>query len=126
MDTAIIYRGKQYDIYSVTDGGRSYATDFIKDLQQNDQKKVVALLQRAADHGLPRNEERFHKLKGCDIYEFKSFQVRLLCFRDKTRLIILTHGFLKKGNSTPKNEIERAVKLQKEYLNKRKGSNNER
>jgi len=47
--------------------------------------------------------------------------VRLLCFRDKDRLIILTHGFIKKGNSTPKSEIERAVNIRKQYFEDKKG-----
>ncbi len=121
MDTTIIYKGKQYDIYAVTHGDRSRVTDFIDDLQKKDQKKVIALLRASADHGLPTNPERFHKLKGVDICEFKSFQVRLLCFRDKDRLIILTHGFIKKGDSTPKSEIERAVNIQKQYFEDKKG-----
>ncbi len=121
MDTAIIYKGRQYDIYAVTHGDRSRVVEFIDNLQKKDQEKVVALLRKSADHGLPANPERFHKLKGVDISEFKSFQVRLLCFRDKDRLIILTHGFIKKGNSTPKSEIERAVNMRKQYFEDKKG-----
>lgn len=118
MDITIIYRGKRHDICSITHSGRSHIVDFIEGLERKDQKKVIALLQNSADNGLPRNEERFHKLKGVDIWEFKSFQVRLFCFRDKDRLIILTHGFIKKSDATPKKEIDKAVRLQREYFKK--------
>jgi len=40
---------------------------------------------------------------------------RIFCFFDKGDLIILLSGFQKKTQKTPKNEIERAEKLKKEY-----------
>jgi len=40
---------------------------------------------------------------------------RIFCFFDKENLIILLSGFQKKTQKTPKNEIERAEKLKKEY-----------
>lgn len=119
MEFTIINKGRQHNICSVTQGSRCHVLEFIEGLEQKDQKKVFVLLRRVADHGLPHNEEKYHKLKGVDICEFKSFQVRLLFFRDGAR-IILTHGFIKKGDSTPKSEIERAVNIQKQYFKVRK------
>lgn len=46
--------------------------------------------------------------QGSDIF-------RILCFFDKGRLIILTNGFQKKTQKTPKKEIEKALKIKKEY-----------
>jgi len=119
MNTTIIYSGKIYDIYGITIDNRCLVMDFINELEDADQKKIIALLQRAADSGPPRNEEKFKKLKDEMLWEFKSYQVRILCFFDKEKLIILTHGFKKKRDKTPKNEIERANKLRKEYFKKR-------
>lgn len=45
---------------------------------------------------------------------------RIFCFFDKGNLIILLTGFQKKAQKTPKNEIKRAEKLKKEYLDKAK------
>lgn len=119
MSTAILYRGKQYDLLSVTHDGKSQVKEFIKTLPQSDQKKIFALLCRTADHGTLSNEEKFRKLDD-GIWEFKSFQVRLLCYFERHRLIILTHGFIKKKDRTPKSEIDRAIRIRDE-LKKKKG-----
>jgi len=40
---------------------------------------------------------------------------RVFCFFDKGKLVILLNGFTKKTQKTPKNEIDKAVRLMKEY-----------
>jgi putative addiction module killer protein len=45
---------------------------------------------------------------GSDIY-------RVFCFFDDGKLVILLNGFQKKSQKTPRNEIQRAIKLRKEY-----------
>lgn len=45
---------------------------------------------------------------------------RVFCFFDKGRLVILLNGFQKKTEKTPKNEIEKAINLMKEYYDSRK------
>ncbi|MGV8139384.1 MAG: type II toxin-antitoxin system RelE/ParE family toxin [Mangrovibacterium sp.] len=45
---------------------------------------------------------------------------RVFCFFDKGRLVILLNGFQKKTQKTPKNEIEKALILMKEYYESRK------
>ena len=45
---------------------------------------------------------------------------RVLCFFDKGKLVILLNGFQKKTQKTPKNEIEKAINLMKEYYESRK------
>lgn len=64
----------------------------------------------------------YKKLESTDgIYEVriitsqKSF--RILCFQDDGNLVVLTNGFIKKTQKTPKKEIELAEKLKNEYLN---------
>jgi phage-related protein len=49
---------------------------------------------------------------GSDIY-------RVFSFFDEGRLIILLNGFQKKSQKTPKNEIELAEKLKKQYFNEK-------
>ena len=46
--------------------------------------------------------------QGSDIF-------RIFCFFDQGQLIILTNGFQKKTQKTPKQEIEKAIKIKKEY-----------
>jgi phage-related protein len=45
---------------------------------------------------------------------------RIFCFFDKGKLIILANGFQKKEQKTPKKEIERALKIKKEYEDENK------
>ena len=40
---------------------------------------------------------------------------RVFCFFDEGRIIVLSNGFQKKTQKTPKNEIEKALKIKKEY-----------
>ena len=69
----------------------------------------------------------FKKLKN-DIWEFRTkfvgLQIRLLTFWDKTdnkeTLVIATHGFIKKVDKVPANEIDRAVRLRDQYFSDKK------
>ncbi len=45
---------------------------------------------------------------------------RILCFFDEDKLIVLTSGFQKKTQKTPKKEIEKALKIMEEYENESK------
>ena len=45
---------------------------------------------------------------------------RIFCFFDEDKLIILLHGFQKKTQKTPKNEITKAKRLREEYYEQKK------
>ena len=53
--------------------------------------------------------------------KFAGHQIRFLAFWDKTdnkeTLVIATHGFIKKVDKVPANEIDRAVRLRDKYFN---------
>lgn len=40
---------------------------------------------------------------------------RIFCFFDDGKLIVIANGFQKKTQKTPKSEIEKAMKIKKEY-----------
>ena len=42
---------------------------------------------------------------------------RIFCFFDDGQLVVLANGFQKKTQKTPKSEIEKALKIKKEYEN---------
>jgi phage-related protein len=46
--------------------------------------------------------------------------IRIFCFFDHKKLIILNNGFQKKTQKTPKKEIEAALKIMEEYQNESK------
>ncbi len=45
---------------------------------------------------------------------------RVFCFFDNGKLVILLNGFQKKTQKTPKNEIEKALKLMTKYYSRKK------
>jgi len=70
------------------------------------------------------NDPKFFKKLQKDIWEFRvrfaGKQIRLLAFWDKLNekqtLVFATHGFIKKVDKVPANEIERAIKIRKKYF----------
>lgn len=70
------------------------------------------------------NDSRILKKLTKEIWEFRTryegLQIRLLAFWDKTdsgqTLVIATHGFIKKIDKVPLNEIARAMKIREQYL----------
>ena len=49
--------------------------------------------------------------------EYQSNIYRIFCCFDKGKLVVLFNAFQKKTQKTPKNEIEKALKLMDEYFN---------
>jgi phage-related protein len=50
--------------------------------------------------------------QGSDIF-------RIFCFLDNEKIVVLMNGFQKKTQKTPKNEIEKALKIKKNYERER-------
>lgn len=86
---------------------------FLGELKRHDEDEFArldALLQRTADHGTVKNEEKYRYFKKEKVFEFKTRGgVRVIAFWDENQVIICSHGFLKKKQKTPKKELERAV-----------------
>ena len=51
--------------------------------------------------------------QGSDIF-------RIFCFFDQGQLVVLTNGFQKKTQKTPKQEIDKALKIKQDYENGKK------
>ena len=100
--------------YAVQANGKMLADEFIRGLEVRDQRKLAVRFVRMAEDGQIRNPEQFKKVVD-DIFEFKSFQIRIGCFQ-VGRTWFLTHGFVKKQAKWPKPEIERARRIRKEHL----------
>lgn len=111
--------GREFTIYAIVENNHCFIREFIEKLQVIDQKRIMALLKRCADFGLPKNTEKFRHLIG-KIYELKSHQIRMLCTFDEGRIIILTNGFIKKQQKTPKKEIDKAERLIRAYFDMKK------
>lgn len=100
------------------------ANEFISKLDSKTIRKVLYIIDLAEQ----TNDPKFFKKIQKDIWEFRARfagqQIRLLAFWDKRdkreTLVIATHGFIKKVDKVPENELERAIRLQYEYFNNTK------
>jgi phage-related protein len=100
------------------------ANEFIAGLDPKAARKLFYNIDLAEQTNDPR---LFKKLEN-DIWELRvrygSIQIRLLAFWDKSdnksTLVIATHGFIKKVDKVPENEIERAKNLRNKYFESKK------
>lgn len=92
------------------------AEAWLEQLPIGGQQKFAALFARMGDTGKIWNERKFKHLTETDqIFEFKVEADRILCFFFIGRRLILTHGFRKAGDKTPKREIDRAEACKKDF-----------
>jgi phage-related protein len=80
--------------------------------------ELIEELQRVPESYLKHmeNTDGLYEIRiqhGSDIY-------RIFCFFDKGQLVVITNGFQKKTQKTPKQEIEKALKIKEEYFNEKK------
>ena len=96
------------------------ADRFIASLDSKAARKLFYNIDLAEQTNDPR---LFKKLQN-DIWEFRvrynGLQIRLLAFWDKTdgkkTFVFATHGFIKKVDRVPANEIDRAIKIRVKYF----------
>ena len=103
---------------------KTYFLDFYENQDDNVQRKIEWTLNlvRVTQH-IP--EKYFKHLEGTKgLYEIRveveSNIFRIFSFFDKGNLIVLGNGFQKKTQKTPKQELERALKIMGEYQNENK------
>ena len=117
MRTVIFYR---------LSNGNSPVEEFLDSLTGKQAQKVLWVLQLVEELDIvPR--QYFKKLADRnDIWEVRiqlgNDIFRLLGFFDSGSLLILTHGFAKKTQKTPPQEIALAIRRMEDYLARRKKS----
>jgi hypothetical protein len=93
--------------------------DFLFTMDKKSREKVLYNIWKSRIIG---DSELFKKIT-TDIWEFKTFyqgkHIRLLSFWDKNskrpKLVICTHGFIKKSSKIHRQEIEKAIGIMNEY-----------
>ena len=70
-------------------------------------------------------ENYLKHIEGTDkLYEIRVQQgndiFRIFCFFDEGNLVVLATGFQKKTQKTPRQEIEKALKIKQDYENEKK------
>jgi len=101
------------------------AVEFIENLEKKARGKVLYNIHKAT---ITQDQELFKKLSH-EIWEFRIFfnktHYRLFAFWDKTeekaKLVISTHGIIKKTNKTSPQDIQKAVQIKERYFKYKKG-----
>lgn len=96
------------------------ADKFIAGLDPKTVKKIFYNVDLAEQ----TNDPKLLKKLQNEIWEFRikyaGLQIRLLAFWDKTdskeTLVFATHGFIKKVDKVPKNQIDRALRIKNKYF----------
>ena len=102
---------------------KHYYLDFFNDQTKEVRKKFNWTLQLISE--LERVPTKYFKhVEGSDaLYEIRveigSNIFRVFCFFDKGQVVVLLNGFQKKSQKAPKNEIELANKLKKQYYDEK-------
>ena len=99
--------------------------NYFLDFYENQTVKVQAKIEWTLNliKVTPKVPEKFFKhLQGTEgLYEIRvevgSNIYRIFSFFDKGNLVVLRNGFQKKSQKTPKQEIEKALKIMEEYQN---------
>lgn len=94
--------------------------EFFEKLDEKAREKIIYNIDKAKITADPKLFKKLNK----EIWEFRTkyklTQYRLLAFWDKRNnqdtLVIATHGFIKKGQKTPKSEINKAIKIREIYF----------
>jgi phage-related protein len=98
---------------------KHYFEDFLKEQPHKVQNKIFKVIE--AIEVLERVPTNYLKyLEGTrGLYEARiklaSNIWRVFCFFDKEKLVILLNGFAKKTEKTPKEELNKAIRLMNEY-----------
>jgi phage-related protein len=103
---------------------KDYFVEFFVKQREKVQDKITWTLE-LIEHLEKIPETYLKHLENTDgLYEIRVKQgsdiFRIFCFFDKGKLIVLANGFQKKEQKTPKKEIEKALKIKKEYENENK------
>ena len=108
----------QVSFYTLPNSDKPAKT-FIIDLEKKMRAKMLRTIETLEDKG-NHLREPYSKHLDDGIFELRakvgSDISRVMYFFVINHEIILTHGFIKKSQKTPKGEIERAKKYRKDYL----------
>jgi phage-related protein len=103
---------------------KDYFEEFFVKQRDKVKDKIIWTLDLIEEiHSIPETYLK-HITKTEGLYEIRVQQgsdiFRIFCFFDDNKLIIITNGFQKKTQKTPKKEINKALKIMEEYFNEKR------
>lgn len=107
-----------------TESGSCPVEDFLDSLSGKQAQKVIWVLRLIEELEVVPGQYLKKLVNTDDIWEvrvqFGGNIFRLLGFFEGTRLLIVTNGFAKKSQKTPRQEIELATRRKNEYLSRKR------
>ena len=98
---------------------KNYFEDFYKIQPEKVKKKIIWTLKVIEELDLIPETYFKHQKNTTGLYEIRiqagNNIYRIFCFFDQDNLVVIGHGFQKKTQKTPKQQIERAEQIKKEY-----------
>lgn len=111
-------------VFYEKEDGSCPVEEFLQGLDAPMEAKMLRTIELLENNG-HNLREPYSKTIGDGIFELRakvsSDITRVLFFFVKGRQIVLTNGFVKKTDKTPKAEIARAKKFRDEYLSREEG-----
>ena len=98
---------------------KDYFTEFYEKQRQKVKDKIIWTL-RLVESINQVPQDYLRHIEGTDgLYEIRvqsgSDIFRIFCFFDEGKLVVLANGFHKKTQKTPRQEIEKALKIKQDY-----------
>ncbi|MEA3403144.1 MAG: type II toxin-antitoxin system RelE/ParE family toxin [Armatimonadota bacterium] len=120
VQAVLLKRGTRFDIYTLQRPGAdcSLVMEYLNSASEGQRAKLVGRIVRMAERGpYVHSVEKSRSLMGTNLFELKEHPTRVIWFYDRTRrgVIVMTHAFDKRTDTTPAQEIARAERLQGEY-----------
>lgn len=111
----------EIDFYK-TESGTCPLNEFFESLDNKMRTKTLRMVMLLEEYGNDLREP-YSKPLGDEIFELRVQQgnniTRVLYFFMIGKKIVLTNGFVKKTQKTPKNEIEKAKRYRQDYLTRK-------
>lgn len=110
--------------YYTSFSGENPVKEFIDSLSERQQRKLARVLSNIEEYGLITAIPHIRKLTGTNLWEIRILgqdNIRVVYATVLADSILLLHGFIKKSQVTPKQEIETALRRLHEWLSDQKG-----
>jgi phage-related protein len=96
---------------------------FLRTMDKEAKAKIIFNIERAQ----ALNDPRFFKKLDSNLWEFraewKNLQYRIIAFwyrNEENKIVVCTHGFIKKTDKVPSKELYKAKQIMLNYLNQQK------
>lgn len=111
---------KSWRILAICDNRQTcQVDDFLVSLAPNlkkDANRIAALFKYITEHGPQGLDLEISHNIAPEIFEFVRGRIRIAWFYDADKVVICSNGFIKKGQKTPKHEIETAQSAKRDYF----------